>query len=166
MSFYEELLSLGQHLHKRERAALYRYLLETQESRYSRQADELINSGSLQTSIADGEVFYSIKDGFLAYGARKKGATELYDDIRRVKLRSLGSTQKKKIMRFFAQSEVEVLWNFPLPGVNPQEESGFTIIDFPYYDLRYYSNGRGKILGLIKKFQAKDDELLEKLLAS
>jgi hypothetical protein len=36
----------------------------------------------------------------------------------------------------------------------------------PFYDLNYYSNGRGKIIGLFKKLQAKDDELLEKLLTS
>jgi hypothetical protein len=45
-------------------------------------------------------------------------------------------------------------------------DGGYSTNFYPFYDLNYYSNGRGKILGLIKKFQAKDDELLEKLLAS
>lgn len=51
-------------------------------------------------------------------------------------------------------------------SLKANREGGYSTNFYPFYDLEYYSNGRGKILGLIKKFQAKDDELLEKLLPS
>lgn len=166
MSFYEELLTLGQHLHEQERAALYKYLLESQKPRIAKLARELIENRNGEETIANGEIFYAISDNKISYSVRKIGTTYIYESVREVNLGGLPALKLKRVMNFIAQAEVEVIWNFPLPGANPQEASGFGIISFPFSDLRYYSNGRGRILGFFKKMQANDSEILNKLRAS
>ena len=166
MSFYEELLTLGQWLQPADKIALYRFFIKTQKDRYIQDSRILQLHGELKTFIANGEIAYEVKGDYVFYTARKKNSTETYENLRKVKLGKISTLTTNRLQKFFAQSEVDVLANFPLPGVNPQEEGGFGFFACPFYDLNYYSNGRGKILGLIKKFQAKDDELLEKLLAS
>ena len=166
MSFYEELLTLGQWLQPTDKLALYRFFIETQKDRYVKDARILQLHGELKTSIANGEITYEVKGDYVFYTAKKKNSAEKYENLRKVKLGKISTLTSKRLQKFFAQSEVDVLANFPLPGVNPQEEGGFGFFACPFYDLNYYSNGRGKIIGFIKKLQAKDDELLEKLLAS
>lgn len=166
MSFYEELLTLGQWLQPTDKLALYRFFLETQKDRYIQDSRILQLHSELKTSIANGEIAYEVKGDYVFYTARKKNSTETYENLRKIKLGTISSLRTNRLHKFFAQSEVDVLANFPLPGVNPQEEGGYSTNFYPFYNLEYYSNGRGKIIGLIKKFQAKDDELLEKLLAS
>ena len=166
MSFYEELLTLGQWLQPADKIALYRFFIKTQKDRYIQDSRILQSHGELKTFIANGEIAYEVKGDYVFYTARKKNSTETYENLRKIKLGKISTLTTNRLQKFFAQSEVDVLANFPLPGVNPQEEGGFGFFACPFYDLNYYSNGRGKILGLIKKFQAKDDELLEKLLAS
>jgi hypothetical protein len=166
MSFYEELLTLGQWLQPADKIALYRFFIKTQKNRYIQDARILQLHGELKTFIANGEISYEVKGDYVFYTARKKNSTDTYENLRKVKLGKISTLTTNRLQKFFAQSEVDVLANFPLPGVNPQEEGGFGFFACPFYDLNYYSNGRGKFIGLIKKFQARDDELLEKLLAS
>jgi hypothetical protein len=166
MSFYEELLTLGQWLQPADKIALYRFFIKTQKDRYIQDSRILQLHGELKTFIANGEIAYEVKGDYVFYTARKKNSTETYENLRKVKLGKISTLTTNRLQKFFAQSEVDVLANFPLPGVNPQEEGGFGFFACPFYDLNYYSNGRGKIIGLFKKLQAKDDELLEKLLAS
>jgi hypothetical protein len=166
MSFYEELLTLGQWLQPADKIALYRFFIKTQKDRYIQDSRILQFHGELKTFIANGEITYVVKGDYVSYTAKKKNSTETYENLRKIKLGTISTISSKRLQKFFAQSEVDVLANFPLPGVNPQEEGGFGFFARPFYDLNYYSNGRGKIIGLFKKFQAKDDELLEKLLAS
>lgn len=166
MSFYEELLTLGQWLQPADKIALYRFFIKTQKDRYIQDARILQLNGELKTSIANGVITYEVKGDCVSYTARKRNSTETYENLRTIKLSTFSTLTTNRLQKFFAQSEVDVLANFPVPGVNPQEEGGFGFFARPFYDLNYYSNGRGKIIGLFKKLQAKDDELLEKLLAS
>lgn len=166
MNFYEELLTLGQHLHDQERAALYKYLLTSEKTRIANQASELTRVGEVSESIADGEIFFTIKENNVSYSTCKKGTTYLYKNVRESNLGLIPALKLRRIMAFIAQAEVEVIWNFPLPGINAQQHTGYTIISYPFADLRYYSDGKGRISGLFKKLRQDNSEILSKLQAS
>ena len=163
MNFYEELLTLGQHLHERELLALYKFLLKTKKITYKSDALELLNSGEVRNSIANGEILYYLKDNVVCYSARKSGSTAYQEDLRQVKLSHISKLRINKLIKFFAQTEVDVIWNYPLQGRNPQEEGSYCILSYPYFDLRYFSNGRGRIVGLVNKMKTNDKEILTKL---
>jgi hypothetical protein len=166
MSLYEELLTHGSHLHETERIALYKFLLESKHDVYLSDAHELIRSNKLKREIADGEILYSLSLNQISYSAKRRGAVDYLQNLRTLKLKRFSKFQIKKIMKFFAQSEVDVIWNFPLHGKDPQELGSFSIISLPYFDLRYYSARRSRVLGLINKIKIGDSETLQKLRAS
>jgi hypothetical protein len=166
MSLYEELLTHGSHLHETERIALYKFLLESKHDVYLSDAHELIRSNKLKREIADGEILYSLSLNQISYSAKRRGAVDYLQNLRTLKLKRFSKFQIKKIMKFFAQSEVDVIWNFPLQGKDPQELGSFSIISLPYFDLRYYSARRSRVLGLINKIKTGDSETLQKLRAS
>lgn len=121
---------------------------------------------SVTTSFANGEILYSIGANKVSYKSRKINS-ELYSpEIRSLSLAPIHFINRRKLHRFFAQAELDVLRNFPIPSSIENREGGYSTNFYPFYDLYYYSNGHGKLLGLFKKLQRKDDELLEKLLAS
>lgn len=163
MSFYEELLTLGQHLHERERLALYKFLAKTKGNVYKLDAIELLNLKVLKSAIANGEILYSLNDNVVSYSARKNGSSTLQENVRQVKLHEFSRFRIKQLIKFFAQTEVEVIWNYPLQGRNLQEEGSYCIHSYPYFDLRYFSNGRSRIFGLINKIKTSDKEILTKL---
>ncbi len=163
MSFYEELLTLGQHLHERERLALYKFLIKTKGSIYKSDAIELLNSKEFKSAIANGEIFYSLKDNIISYSAKKNGSPVFQENVRQMKLHNFPLFRIKKLIKFFAQTEVEVIWNYPLQGRNLQEEGSYCILSYPYFDLRYFSNGRSRIVGLVNKIKTNDKEILIKL---
>jgi hypothetical protein len=166
MSLYEELLTHGSHLHETERIALYKFLLESKHDVYLSDAHELIRSNKLKREIADGEILYSLSLNQISYSAKRRGAVDYLQNLRTLKLKRFSKFQIKKIMKFFAQSEVDVIWNFPLQGKDPQELGSFSIISLPYFDSRYYSARRSRVLGLINKIKTGDSETLQKLRAS
>ena len=166
MSAYEEFLTLGQHLHDRERIALYQFLLESEKVRYLENARELEKAGTVSVHIADGEILFELKKGLLTYSARKRSTATFNENLRQIRLTEIPHLRIKKMLKFFAQAEVDVIWNFPLPGDFPQEASSYTINFYPYFDLRYFSNGKGRLLGLVKKLKINNSEILEKLRAS
>lgn len=166
MSFYEELLTLGQHLHDRERLALYKFFIKTKLELYSLDAIELIESQSLKRNIANGDIFYSLSGDTVSYSARKSGTLVYQENVREVKLNGIASFRVRKLVKFFAQTEVEVIWNHPLQDRNPQDEASYCIISYPYFDLRYFSNGGSRIVGLINKLRINDSDLMKKLNAS
>ena len=165
MSFFEECLSLGQWLGEDRSRALYKYLLQKKKNIYKNEAEELLKYRVKNTFIANGEIEYFIEKDFLKFRSRQNGTDDFTDVIRELKLSRFKLRNIYKIQKFFAQVEVDVIHNFPLPGVNPQEESGFCIYTYPYYELDYYSNGKGKIRGLFNKLKTDDSELLRKLSA-
>jgi hypothetical protein len=166
MSLYEELLTHGSHLHEAERVALYKFLLESKHDVYLKDAHELIRCNELKREIADGEILYSLTMNQISYSARRRGAMDYLQNLRSMKLKKFSKFQIKMIMKFFAQSEVDVIWNFPLKGNSPQERGSFSIISLPYFDLRYYSTRGSRILGLINKIKSNDSEILQQLRAS
>jgi hypothetical protein len=166
MSFYEELLTLGQHLHERERLALYRFLVENKYESYKSDALKLIKSKELMGEIANGEITYLLKGNVVTYSTRRTGTSTNIERVREVKLNAITRFRIRKLIKFFAQAEVEVIWNFPLQGQNPQEEGSYCILSYPYFDLRYFSNGRGRVVGLAKKLRVHDSDLRQKLKAT
>ena len=116
MSFYEELLTLGQHLHERERLALYKFLIERKSDTFRSNAMKLINSKELKSAIANGEIIYSLKENVVSYSTRKSGTMAYQENVREVKLNTISKLRIRKLIKFFAQAEVEVIWNYPLEG--------------------------------------------------
>ena len=165
-TFSEELLALGQHLHERERLALYKFLIESKGDTYKLNAIKLINSNELKSEIANGEIVYSLKGDEVSYSTRKSGTSAYQENVRELKLNTISKLRVRKIIKFFAQAEVEVIWNYPLEGRNPQEEGSYCIISYPFFDLRYFSNGGSRLLGLINKLRIDDSDIREKLKVS
>ena len=165
MSFFEECLSLGQWLGEDRSRALYKFLLQKKKNIYKNEASELLKNRIKNNFIANGEIEYFIEKDLLKYRSRQNGTYDFTDVIRELKLSRFRFINIYKIQKFFAQVEVDVIHNFPLPGMNPQEASGFCIYTYPYYDLNYYSNGKGKIRGFLNKLKTDDSELLQKLSA-
>ena len=166
MSYYEEILTLGQYLQERERVALYAFLLERENKRYLGDAQKLLSNLRLQSSIANGEIKYTIEGNTLFYAARKNGSQEYFERIRQTRLSDIPARRIKKILKFMAQAEVEVIWNFPIPGSSSLDQNGYFTVSYPFSDLRYYSEGKGRMLGWIKKITYSDSEIVTKLRAS
>ena len=163
MSYFEECLKFGDMLLQDETRALYKYLLEINNDFYVSQANLLLDKGIITRSIANGEATYFLKNRKVDYSARKLGSDEIYSELRDIKLTRLRFYNIRKLQRFFAQCDVDVISNFPLPGPNPQEESGYGFNANPFYTVAYYSNGQNLFVGLIKKIKTTDREILTKL---
>jgi hypothetical protein len=163
MSYFEECLRLGEWLSEADRRALYRYLLEFNKSTYAMQAKQLLKNSSLNRQVANGEILYSLSNNDVSYTARRIGSEEFTSQLRTIKLTRIRTIDSQRLKRFFAQSDVDVIQNFPLPGANPETEASFGIDAYPYYSLVYYSNGKSKLLGLINKIKTNDREILTKL---
>lgn len=166
MSLFEEYLSRGFWMSEEERLAIYKYLLKTKETFYKSQANKLINEKFLQGYFANGEIAYSLYKGVVSFKTRKIGESDFEGEHRSIKLSKFGKLSIRKLIKFFAQAEVDMLRNYPMSSEEYSEDRSYAMNVYPYYDLNYYSNGDGKVKGLLKKIQIKDDELLEKLLAS
>lgn len=166
MSLFEEYLTRGQWLTEEERLALYKFLLKTQKVRYNTSVRKLLAEKSFSNTFANGDLHYSLKLNSITYEARKMGADEYVSNIRSLKLSKLTFLNRGRIRKFFAQCEIDVLRNYPIPGAFPIEERSFGINVYPFYDPNYYSRGKGVVVGLLKKMQNKDDELLRQLLIS
>lgn len=163
MSYFEEFLKLGEWLSQDDRRALYKYLLLSNKETYEVQANLLLNNSKLNKTIANGEILYSIRNGRVNYIAREIASDEFTPEMREIKLSGLYMIDLARIRKFFAQSDVDVIQNYPLPGENPQTEGGFGIDAYPFYSLAYYSNGKNRLLGLVKKLKTNDKDLLTKL---
>lgn len=163
MSYFEECLRLGEWLSEADRRALYRYLLESNKENYKAQANLLLENSSLNKRIANGEVIYTLQSNQVTYKARKIGSVEFSSEMRKMQLMGIQLIDTQRLRKFFAQSDVDVIQNFPLPGENQESEGGFCVDTFPYYTLAYYANGGNPIKGLIKKLRTNDKDILTKL---
>lgn len=166
MSLFEEYLTLGQWLTEEERLALYKYLLKTKKVKYSKDYNMLLTQKTLKNTFANGEMLYTLESNSISYKARKLGERDYSSEIRTISLSKIRFVNPQKIQKYFAQCEVDILRNFPLPSNKKLEERSIGINVYPFYDLNYFSDGAGKAKGFLKKIQYKDDELLDKLLAS
>ena len=163
MSYFEECLRLGEWLSEADRRALYKYLLESNQETYEVQANFLLKNLTLNKKVANGEIFLSIDDRIVGYSARELGSSHLTSELRKMKLTGLRFIDIQRLKKFLAQSDVDVIQNFPLPGVNARTQTSFSIDAYPYYTLAYYADGRNYLKGLIKKITTSDEEILTKL---
>jgi hypothetical protein len=163
VSYFEECLRLGEWLSEADRRALYRYLLESNKENYKAQANLLLENSSFNKRIANGEVIYTLQSNQVTYKARKIGSVEFSSEMRKMQLMGIQLIDIQRLRKFFAQSDVDVIQNFPLPGENQESEGGFCVDTFPYYTLAYYANGGNPIKGLIKKLRTNDKDILTKL---
>lgn len=163
MSYFEECLTSGGLLFQEERRALYKYLLEINCDFYVSQANLLLDKRKITRSIANGEATYVIQGKKVDYSARKLNSDEVFSELRDIKLSRFRFYSIRKLQKFFAQCDVDVIRNFPLPGKAPQEESGYGFDSYPYYSLTYYANGKNYIKGLFVKLKTSDKEVLTKL---
>lgn len=166
MNYLEECLTLGGWLSENDRLALYKYFLESNGETYEAQMKLLLTNGKLSKRIANGEISYFLKGRKIYYSARRFDSDQFTSEVREIRLIGSRYIDLKRIKKFFAQSDVDVIRNFPLPGANPQSDNGYGITVYPYYDLRYYSNNRSRLLGFFKKLKVNNSEILNKLRAS
>ncbi len=163
MSYFEDCLTSGGLLFQEERRALYKYLLEINKDFYFYQANLLLDQGTTTRSIANGEATYFLKDGKVNYSARKLNSDEIQVELREIKLTRIRRYNIRILKKFFAQCDVDVISNFPIPGPIQKEESGYGFNTYPFYSLAYYANGRNYLKGIVKKLRTKDNEILTKL---
>lgn len=163
VSYFEQCLTFGDQLLQEERRALYKYLLESNKDFYTVQADTLLDEGMVSRIIANGEATYSVKDSFVTYSAGRLQSENFSQDVRQIKLSKFRFLNQIKLRKFFAQGDIDIIRNFPLPSQNPREENGFGISVYPFYTLAYYTNGGNFIKGIIKKVRTNDREILTKL---
>jgi hypothetical protein len=161
--FYEELLTLGSHLCETERVTLYKFFLLSKRENYLSAARELLRAHELKREIANGEILYTLSGNFLTYSAKRKNESDYIENLRTLKLSKISKFRKRQIVKFFSQADVDVIWNYPLQGDHPHEDCGFTIMTYPYFDLRYFAEGKGWIFGLINKSKFVDSEMLHML---
>jgi hypothetical protein len=163
VSYFQECLTSGGLLFQEERRALYKYLLEINRDFYTAQAYVLLEEGTVTRSIANGEATFILKNKKVNYSARMLNSTEIHAEIREIKLARVKTRNIRKLQKFFAQSDVDIIRNFPLPSRYPREESGFGISVYPFYTLTYYADGKNLLKGLVRKIRTSDKEILTKL---
>jgi hypothetical protein len=163
VSYFEQCLTSGGLLFQEERRALYKYLLETNTDFYANQARSLLETGMAIRIIANGEATFILKNRKVNYSARKLNSDDIQPEVREIKLTRIKSHNIRKLQKFFAQCDVDVITNFPHPGPISSEESGYGINTYPYYTLAYYANGKNYLKGFLVKIKTSDKEILTKL---
>jgi hypothetical protein len=153
VSYFEECLTAGGLRFQEERRALYKYLLEINGDFYINQANLLLNDGIANRNIANGEATFILKDRKVNYSARKLGSNESQSDLREILLTRVRRHNVKKLQKYFAQCDVDVITNFPIPGPISQEYTGYGFNTYPYYTLAYYADGGNLIKGFIQKIE-------------
>ncbi len=166
MSLFEECLTLGPWLAEEERLDLYKFLLLTRHEKYRLDGEALRLNGLLETSFANGSISYSVHNSQISYRTKRLGEPDYGDEVRTLPLGRISFLSASRMQRFFAQAELDVLKNYPNPGKEIEKSRGYGINLYPYYDLNYYSKGRGKVIGFFNRLRRKDGELLQKLLES
>jgi hypothetical protein len=165
-NLFEEYLTLGPWLAEGERLAIYKFLLRTKRRVYKSDALMLLERRTLKTIFANGEIAYEFMDRKVSFKTRELGDPDFDRSGRSIKISKIKVIAVNKLVKFFAQAETDVLRNYPILKEQYPERRGYSMNVYPYYDLNYYSRGRGVVIGFLKKIQRKDDLLLEKLLAS
>ena len=151
---FEEILTLGEYLDEDDLHNLYLHLQTSNLDKYNTLLDELRKKGRSTSRAANGEIEYKLKLGKVSYSAREMETEHTYSDVRSMWFTPNYFLNRRRLIKFFAQSEVDVIKNFPLPGVNQRTSFGFGVHSYPYYELNFYSNGRGKLKGLLNKYRS------------
>lgn len=163
MTYFEECLSRGPLLSREEKVALFKFLLQSKKKVYLADAKELLQKGQIFRSVANGEIKYTLNENVVKYDPRANDETEFIANVREQSLGIIPLLKSIRLQKFFAQSEVDAIGNYPLPGKSLEPSSGYGINKYPYYSLKFYANGSNRFVGLINKIQLKDKEFLTKL---
>ena len=163
MTYFEQCLAAGPWLTPKERQALYAYLLDDKRRTYQEYARLLLERNNFSNQIANGEIRYLINQNSATYEIRKFGDANYSTVIRELKLPRIKAIRIAKLIRLFAQAEVETIANFPVLDNFEHELNSINFNKYPFYDLNYYSKGKGRFLGFVKKLQTRDAETLAKL---
>lgn len=163
VSYFEECLTSGGLLFQEERRGLYKYLLEINRDFYANQAHILLEKGTVTRSIANGQATYVLKDRKVNSSARMLNSDEIHFEVRDIKLARVKAINIRKLQKFFAQGDIDIIRNFPLPSRYPRENVGFGISVYPFYTLTYYADGKNLIKGFVRKIRTSDKEILTKL---
>lgn len=154
MESYEEYLTKGEWLDAEERLELYRFLKNQHDNDFYNLENELRENGISFVNIANSQIKFVLDKNLISNQVRGLGKTEFVDGMRCVKLSKNKILNRIRLPRFIAQCEVDAIWNFPLDGKFTKTADGFGINSYPYYDLNYYSNGRGRVRGFIAKLKS------------
>ena len=154
MESYEEYLTKGEWLDAEERLELYHFLRQKHEKDYSDLENELRLNGICYLNIAKSQIKFVLFEKIVKNQVREIGQSEFTDGMRFVKLSNMRVLNQMRLPKFIAQCEVDAIWNFPLDGKFTKTADGFGINTYPYYDLNYYSNGRGKVRGFLAKMKS------------
>jgi hypothetical protein len=163
VSYFEQCLTFGDRLLQEERRALYKYLLESNKDFYKVQAKTLLAEGKVSRTIANGQAIYSVKNSQVTYSAYGLQSEIFSIDVRQIRLSKFRLLNEIRLRKFFAQGDIDIIRNFPLPSRYLREENGFGISVYPFYTLAYYANGKNYLKGIIKKLKTNDKEILTKL---
>ena len=166
MSYFEECLSLGQWLSEADKRALYSYLLSEKKEIYKDSARRIIAKNEFTTTMANGEIIYLIANGKISYRARGMNEKKFTRNLREFNLPRSEFQLMEFLPKYFAQCEVDVISNYPIAGANSQDERSYSYNAYPFFDLNYYSEGKGRLIGFFKKRKIDDSQILKKLMAS
>ena len=150
MEYYDKLLTLGQHLSSERQFELYEFLLKQNRNIYADLLKELKKSKTAYRRIANAEIKYEISKGILRGYIRDVNG-DCWEENRQIRFWPVGIANKNKLINFLAQCDVDAVFNFPNQSEIERTFVGFGILQYPFYSLEFYSQGRGKLLGLIKR---------------
>ena len=150
MEYYDKLLTLGQHLSSERQFELYEFLRKENFNKYTDLLKLIKLKKVAYRKIANAEIKYELRNGLLRDYIREANG-EYWEGFRSIRVIPFVKPNVKKYINFFAQCDVDAIANFPVPSEIERTHFGFGIHEYPFYSLEFYSRGRGKTLGLIKR---------------
>ena len=150
MDYYDKLLTLGQHLSSERQFELYEFLKQENSKIYRNLLEVLRVKKVAYREIANAEIKFELKNGVISNYVREKNGQYL-EGNRKIRINFVGLNKKQKIINYFAQCDVDAISNFPILNDVEKAFSSYEIIAYPFYSLEFYSQGNGKLLGLMKR---------------
>ena len=150
MEYYDKLLTLGPNLSSERQFELYEFLRNENIEIYLQILRSIKRDKVAFRKIANAEIKYELRDGVIKDFIRESNG-EYWEGYRSIRVLPFEKIDKKKFINFLAQCDVDAIANFPIPSEIERSFSGFGVVAYPFYSLEFYSRGRGKVLGLIKR---------------
>lgn len=150
MEYYDKLLTLGQHLSSERQFELYEFLRKENLPVYLDLFKSLTDNNVAYRKIAAAEIKFELKKGSIRNYVRGENG-QYIDGNRSIRILFFNLNKKQKIANYFAQCDVEAISNFPITSQIENSLSGLGIVAYPFYSLDYYSKGRGKLIGFVRK---------------
>ena len=150
MEYFDKLLTLGQHLSSERQFELYEFLRKENYENYLEMLRLIKRDKVAFRKIANAEIKYELRNGFIKDYIREANG-EFWEGYRSIRVLPFEKLNRKKFINFFAQCDVDAIANFPVPSEVERTYFGFGVLAYPFYSLEFYSRGRGKALGLLKR---------------